>query len=111
MADEPARSVDHDPSATADGIILVVPLPGELGAGRTVSCAVADVQEVQRAEGNFPVGHTLEGEMRLLDKIEEVAVPVAHFDDTPASGKGLGEAGHLGHQPAPATSLGSRTRL
>ena len=49
--------------------------------------------------------------MRLFDKIEEVAVPVVHFDDAPATGKGLGEAGHLGHQPASTISLGSRTRL
>jgi hypothetical protein len=26
---------------------------------------------------------TLEGEMRLFDKIEEVAVPVVHFDERP----------------------------
>jgi hypothetical protein len=49
--------------------------------------------------------------MRLFDKIEEVAVPVVHFDDTPAAGKGVGDAGHRGHQPASAISLGSRTRL
>ena len=33
----------------------------------------------------------------LFDKIEEVAVPVVHFDDAPAASKGLGEAGYLGH--------------
>jgi hypothetical protein len=36
---------------------------------------------------------------------------LVHFDDAPAAGKGLGEAGHLGHQQASAISLGSRTRL
>jgi hypothetical protein len=45
VADEPARSADHNPSATAGGVILVV----------------------------------------SFDKIEEVAVPVVHFDDAPAA--------------------------
>jgi hypothetical protein len=27
VADEPARSVDHNPSATTGGVILVVPIP------------------------------------------------------------------------------------
>ena len=98
VADEPARSADHNPSATAGGVILVVSFPRELRAGRTVSRTVADVEKaLQRAEGNFTVGLTLEGEMRLFDKIEEVAVPVVHFDDAPAASKGLGEAGYLGH--------------
>ena len=57
------------------------------------------------------MGLALEGEMRLFDKIEEVAVPDVHLDDAPAADKGLGEAGHLGHQPVSAISLGSRTRL
>ena len=43
--------------------------------------------------------------------VEEVAVPGVHFDDAPAASKGLGETGHLGHQPASAIRLGSRTRL
>jgi len=48
-------------------------LPRELGAGRTVSRAVADIEEaLQRTEGNFTVGLALEGEMRLFDEIEEV---------------------------------------
>lgn len=100
-----------DPSATAGALILVVPLPWELRAGRTVSRVIADVEEaLQRTEGNF-TGGLIEGEMRLFDKIEEVAVSVVHFDDAPAAGKGFREAGSLCHQPASAISLGSRKRL
>jgi hypothetical protein len=62
-------------------------------------------------EGDFTVRLALEGERRLFAKIEEVAVPVVHFDDAPAADKDLGEAGNLGYQPASAISLGSRTRL
>ncbi len=58
----------------------------KLRAGRTVSRAVADVEKaLQRTEGDFTIGLTLEGEMRLFDKIEEVAVPVVHFGDAPAA--------------------------
>ena len=54
----------------------------ELRAGRTVSGAVANVEKaLQRTEGNFNVGLTLEGEMRLFEKIEEAAVPVVQFHD------------------------------
>lgn len=64
---------------------------------------------LQRTERNF-TGLLLESEVRLFDEIEEVAVPVVHFNDVPAAGNGLGQAGNLGDQPLPALSLGSRTR-
>ena len=56
------------------------------------------------------MGHGLM-ENRFLDEIEEVVIPNIHLDDAPAAGKGLGEAGNLGHQPVSAMSFGSRTRL
>jgi hypothetical protein len=49
--------------------------------------------------------------VRLLDKIEEVAVPGVHLDDPPAAGERLGEGRNLGHQPGAASSFGNRTRL
>ena len=46
-----------------------------------------------------------------LDEIKEVFVPNVHLDDTPATGKSLGEGGKLCHQPFSAMSFGNRTRL
>ena len=75
---------------------------------------VADIEEaLQRAEGDLAVGRAFEGQMRLLDEIEEVVIPDIHLDDAPASGKRLGEGGNpwpsAGHKGA--SSFGSRTRL
>ena len=49
--------------------------------------------------------------MRLRDESEEVALPDIHLDAAPAAGKGLGDGGTLGPQPASAVSFGRRTRL
>ena len=92
--------------------------PGELGAGCVVPRAVAGIEEAfQRAEGDFAIRCAGEGEVRLFDEIEEVGVPYNHLGpragpgDAPAAGEGLRKGGNLGHQPASARSLGSRTRL
>lgn len=89
-----------------------MPLPRELGRRCAIPRAVANIEEAsQRAEGDFAVRRALERKVRLFNEIEEVVVPDIHPDDAPAAGEGLGEGGNLGHQPAPARSLGSRTRL
>lgn len=75
MSGEVTGGADHDPSATASGIIFVVSFPGELRAGRSLACAVADIEEaLERAEGDLAIGRALEGEMRLLEEIEVVGV-------------------------------------
>ncbi len=86
--------------------------PRELRAGGSVARAVADVEEaLERTEGDFAVSCAVEGEVRFLNEVEEVVVPIVHLDDAPAAGEGLGEGGNPGHQPVPVMSLGSRTRL
>lgn len=49
------------------------------------------------AEGDLAVRRAFERQMRLFDEIEEIVVPDIHFDDTPATGKGLGDGWNLGH--------------
>ena len=101
-----------DPSATAGGVILIVPFPRELREGRTVAGAVANIEEaLQRTEGNLAVRPALKGEMCLFDEIEEVIVPDIHLDDAPATGKCFGEGGDLRHQPVSESNFGNRTRL
>ena len=92
MADEASCGAKDNPSATAGGVILIVPLPRELRQGRTVAGAVANIEEaLQRTEGNL-AGPTLKGEMCLFDEIEEVIVPDIHLDDAPATGNALARA-------------------
>src|ERR1700719_2435989 len=87
-------------------------LPRELRGRRAVAGAVANIEEaLQCAEGDFAVRRAFECQMRSLDKIKEVFVPNVHLDDTPATGKSLGEGGKLCHQPISAMSFGNRTRL
>src|ERR1700722_1993319 len=112
VADEAAGGTEDSPPTAAGWVVLIMSFPRELRAGGAVAGAVADIEEaLQRAEGDLAVGRAFEGQMRLLDEIEEVVVPDIHLDDAPASGKRLGEGGNPGHQPGSASSLGSRTRL
>ena len=112
VPDEAAGSAEGGPPATAGGGVVVLPFPRELRAGRSVACAVAGVEEaLECAEGDLAIRRVLEAEMRFLDEVEEVIVPVVHLDDAPAAGEGLGEGWNLCHQAVSAMSLGSRTRL
>lgn len=56
---------------------------------RSVAGAVAHVQEaLESPKRDFAIGLALEdGEMRLFDKIEEVAVQDVHLEDAPAAGR------------------------
>ena len=90
----------------------LVSLPRELRGRRAVAGAVANIEEaLQCAESDFAVRRAFECQMRRLDEIKEVFVPNVHLDDTPATGKSLGEGGKLCHQPFSAMSFGNRTRL
>lgn len=72
--------------------------PREFRAGRAVSRAVADIKEAfEGAEADFAARRAFERQMRLFDEIEEIVVPDIHFDDTPATGKGLGDGWNRGH--------------
>ena len=60
------------------------PLPGQLGAGGSVSGAVADIEiAADGDESNLAVGAGSEGDVSLLDLVEEVLVPDVHLDDPP----------------------------
>ena len=60
--------------------------------------AVANIEEaLQGAESDFAVRRAFECQMRRLDEIKEVFVPNVHLDDTPPTGKSLGEGGKLCH--------------
>ena len=112
MSDEAACSAKDNPSTTGGRVVLIISLPRELRARRAVAGAVAHIEEaLQCAEGDFAVRRAFECQMRRLDEIKEVFVPNVHLDDTPATGKSLGENGKLCHQPFSAMSFGNRTRL
>ena len=112
MADEAASGSDGRPSATAGWVVLVIAFPGELGAGRSVTRAVANVEEAgEGSKDDLAIRAALERDVRLLDKVEEVIAPSVHLDDAPTTGEGFCEGGDLGHQQASASSLGRRTRL
>jgi len=64
VADEAAGGSERDPPATAGFIGVVVALPGELGAGRAVPRAVADIEEALHGdEGDLAVGCAHEAEV------------------------------------------------
>ena len=66
---------------------------------------------IDRQGGDFAVRRTLEAEMRLLDEVEEVIVPIDHLDNAPAAGEGLpaaGEPDDLTQSAAGLTSAVSR---
>jgi hypothetical protein len=42
-----------------------------------------------RAEGDFTVRRTVEGERRFLDEVEKVIVLVLNYNYTPPAGEGL----------------------
>jgi hypothetical protein len=50
-------------------------------------------------KGDFAARRAFECQRRRLDEIKEVFVPNIHPDDTPATGKSLGEGGKLCGQP------------
>src|SRR5215213_6932903 len=83
----------------------------ELGTGRPVARAIAHIQKaLERSEDDLAVRRSREGEVRLFNEIEDIAVPGGHLDKAPASGKRLGEGGHLRHYACPKRR-GRRTRL
>lgn len=66
VADEPACGPESDPTATAGLVAVVGALPGELGTGGTVPCAISDIEKAfYRDEGDLAVGGALEGEGEL----------------------------------------------
>src|SRR5262249_4948741 len=80
-------------------------LPGEFGAGRSVSGAIAYVEQTPKSsDGDFTIGGAFEGDVGFLG-IDEV-IPQIGLDDPPAAGKGFGEARRLGHQLVSAKSFG-----
>ena len=100
MSDEAACSAKDNPSTTGGRVVLIISLPRELRARRTVAGAVANIEEaLQCAEGDFAVRRAFECQMRRLDEIKEVFVPNVRLDDAPATDKSLGDGGKLCHQP------------
>lgn len=88
-----------------------MPFPLELRVAPNHPRAVMNFEEPFSAPKAILASVGLEGEMPLSEEIEEIAVPVVHFNDASAVGKGLGEAEHRAHHAAPPMSLSSRTRL
>ena len=112
MPHKAAGASQAGPPAPAGGIVVVLALPGELGTGRSVTRAVAHVQEALKGtEDDFSVRRPCEGDVRLFDEIEEGVVPGVHLDDAPASGKRLGKARDLRHHAPAPNRRGRRTRL
>jgi hypothetical protein len=102
VSDETAFGTKDNPSTTGGRVVLIISLPRELCARRTVAGAVANIEEApQRAEGDFAVRRAFECQMRRLDEIKEVVVPNVHLDDTPATGKSLGEGKSFAINPFP----------
>jgi hypothetical protein len=60
------------------------------------------------AEGNFSVAIGTYGDAGRLDEVELIAIPQIGLDNPPFADKRVIADGH---QPAPANSFGSRTRL
>src|SRR6478609_717211 len=112
VADQASGGSEPDPPATVDFVGFVIALPGELGAGRAVPRAVADIEEALHGdEGDLAVGCALEAEVGLFAKVENVVVPGVHLDDAPAAGEGLCEGWNLGHHAGSASRRGRQTRL
>ena len=112
VSDEAACSAKDNPSTTGGRVVLIISSPRELRGRRAVAGAVANIEEaLQCAESDFAVRRAFECQMRRLDEIKEVFVSNVHLDDTPATGKSLGEGGKLCDQPFSAMSFGNRTRL
>jgi hypothetical protein len=70
VSDEPAFSAKYNPSMTRGWVLLIIPLPRQLRAGRTVASAVANIEEAL-----FAVRRAFECQMRSLDEIKQVFVP------------------------------------
>jgi hypothetical protein len=112
VADETPGCANGGPSTTTGGIVVIVAFPGELGAGRSVARAVANIEEAfEGTEGDLAVRAALEADVGLLDKVEEVIIPGIHLDDPPTASEGFGEGRDLGHQRTSASRAGNRTRL
>lgn len=62
----------------------------------------------QLTEGNFTVGLTPEGEMRLLDNIEEVAVPVVHSTMPSGRQRPWASPGTLSIRPPPLSAWAAK---
>src|SRR5215212_5066835 len=112
VAHQPSGGSEAGPSSPADRVIVVMALPGELGTGRPVARAVAHIEKaLERSEDDLAARRSREGEVRLLDEVEDIVVPGVHLDDAPAPGKRLGKGGHLRHHAPPPKRRGSRTKL
>src|SRR5215213_7434869 len=84
----------------------------ELGTGRPVARAIAHIQKaLERSEDDLAARLSREGEVRLFNEVEDIAVPGIHLDNAPASGKRLGEGGPLRHHAFPPKRRGRRTKL
>lgn len=80
VSDEAACSAKDNPSTTGGRVVLIISLPRELRARRTVAGAVANIEEaVQCAEGDFTVRRAFECQKRRLDEIK-VLVSNVHLD-------------------------------
>jgi uncharacterized protein (DUF58 family) len=65
---------------------------------------------LERSEDDLAARRSREGEVRLFNEINDIAAPGIHLDDAPASGKRLGEGGHLRYYAFPKRR-GRRTKL
>src|SRR5947209_8077392 len=110
VTDEAVCGAQGDPAATAGGAAVVEALPRELSAGGTVARAIAHIEiGFDGEKRQFAAVLAGKGDVRVAEQVD--LVPLVHFGDPPAPGKGAGEArrapGHLGTP----ISFGSRTRL
>ena len=73
---------------------------------------IPDIEKpLQCAKCDLATSIAIEGEMSLLDKIEEVIVPSIHLDNAPTADKGSRKSRNSCHHTGSAYSLGNCTRL
>ena len=112
LPNEATISSHRGPSTTANRISFIMSFPRELSTGRSVARSIPDIEKpLQCAKCDLATSIAIEGEMSLLDKIEEVIVPSIHLDNAPTADKGSRKSRNSCHHTGSAYSLGNCTRL
>ena len=97
LANEAAGGPDHSPATAACLLAVIGALPGELGASRSVSGTVADIEVAADGDkGDLAMGAWSEGDVRFLDLVDYFVFPDVHLDDPPAAGESPGFLGLVG---------------
>ena len=113
VADELSGGSHGDPPAAGALVAFIDALPGELGDQSAGAGVIADVEPGLDGDEAHLAFRAIDHKIGGLDEVERLGIPEIHLGDAPTALERRCQRRELlaRHQPAPAISFGSRTRL